>query len=92
VCATARGDALLLLTRAADVWAARLPRAPVTAVLVPLLARAADQGERKGPLFSLKPLLLSVLPSPSPLTAAMRSWGTPQSVHQRQADHDSSMC
>ena len=44
VCSAARGDALLLLTRAADVWAGRLPRAPVTAVLVPLLARAADQG------------------------------------------------
>ncbi len=44
VCARAGGDALLLLTRQADVWAQRLPRGHVTGVLLPLLARAADQG------------------------------------------------
>ncbi|CAL5225210.1 g7994 [Coccomyxa viridis] len=45
VCASARGDALLLLTRHADIFAGRLPRDPCTRVLLPLLARAADQGE-----------------------------------------------
>ena len=45
VCASARGDALLLLTRHADVFAERLPREPTTRVLLPLLARAADQGD-----------------------------------------------
>ena len=44
VCASARGDALLLLTRHADIFAGRLPRDPCTRVLLPLLARAADQG------------------------------------------------
>ena len=44
VCASARGDALLLLTRHADVFAGRLPKDPCTRVLLPLLARAADQG------------------------------------------------
>ena len=44
VCALARGDALLLLTRHADIFAGRLPRDPCTRVLLPLLARAADQG------------------------------------------------
>lgn len=52
VCASARGDALLLLTRHADVFAARLPREPTTRVLLPLLARAADQGP---PCLSCKP-------------------------------------
>ena len=44
VCAAAKGDALLLLTRHADVFAERLPRDPATRVLLPLLARAADEG------------------------------------------------
>ena len=44
LCASARGDALLLLTRHADIFADRLPRDPCTRVLLPLLARAADQG------------------------------------------------
>ena len=44
VCAAAKGDALLLLTRHADVFAERLPRDPGTRVLLPLLARAADEG------------------------------------------------
>jgi hypothetical protein len=44
VCSSARGDALLLLTRNADVFAARLLRGAVTGTLVPLLCRAADQG------------------------------------------------
>lgn len=44
LCNSAKGDALLLLTRNADVFAARLPRDPVTRVIVPLLCRAADQG------------------------------------------------
>ncbi|KAK9916801.1 hypothetical protein WJX75_007226 [Coccomyxa subellipsoidea] len=45
LCGSAKGDALLLLTRNADVFAARLPRDPVTRVILPLLCRAADQGE-----------------------------------------------
>lgn len=44
LCGSAKGDALLLLTRNADVFAARLPRDPVTRVILPLLCRAADQG------------------------------------------------
>ena len=44
VCTAAKGDALLLLTRHADVFAERLPRDPATRVLLPLLARAADEG------------------------------------------------
>ena len=50
VCASARGDALLLLTRHADIFAGRLPRDPCTRVLLPLLARAADQGLALSPL------------------------------------------
>ncbi len=46
LCGSAKGDALLLLTRNADVFAARLPRDPVTRVILPLLCRAADQGAR----------------------------------------------
>ena len=49
LCNSAKGDALLLLTRNADVFAARLPRDPVTRVIVPLLCRAADQGARLAP-------------------------------------------
>ena len=54
VCAAAKGDALLLLTRHADVFAERLPRDPATRVLLPLLARAADEG------LSLQMLLCAV--------------------------------
>lgn len=58
VCASARGDALLLLTRHADIFAGRLPRDPCTRVLLPLLARAADQGLASHPplcnVFSFK--------------------------------------
>lgn len=44
LCGSANGDALLLLTRNADVFASRLPREPITRVVLPLLCRAADQG------------------------------------------------
>lgn len=57
VCSSAKGDALLLLTRSADVFAARLPRGPITKTLLPLLCRAADQGLLYGLFLFLHALL-----------------------------------
>ena len=68
VCAAAKGEALLLLTRHADVFAERLPRDPATRVLLPLLARAA--GER----LSLCMLLCVVhISTPCPWNDAMQA-------------------
>lgn len=46
ICASASGDALLVLVKNAALLAKAMSRQATASTLVPLLARAADQGEQ----------------------------------------------